>query len=61
MAFKAANARCEAYLIGTAYPTNTTNFATNLALWLKDRTQAGAALSSATQKWMALLANAANQ
>ncbi len=58
---KAANARMEAYLIGTAYPTATTDLTTNLSRWLKDGSQSGASLTSATNRFQKLLTNAANQ
>lgn len=60
--FRDANARCQAYLIGTAYPTGTTtNLNALLLKWLGDSTQAGATTQSATQRFQALLTNAANK
>ena len=59
---KDANARMRAYLLGTAYPTGTTtNLNALLLQWLGDSTQAGATTQSATQRFQALLTNAANQ
>ena len=58
--FKKANARTEAYLVTTAYAgTASTDHTTNVSRWLKDSTQAGATTQSATQRYQALLSNAA--
>lgn len=59
--FRAANSRMEAYLIGTAYPTATTDTTSNITRWVNDGSQAGASTQTATQRFQSLLTNAANQ
>ncbi len=57
-----ANTRCQIQLIGTTYVADASkDFTTNLQRYLKDGSQAGASLLSATARWMKLLSISADK
>lgn len=57
---RVATARMQIYLTATAYVgAASTDTTANIARWLKDGTQSGASTQSATQRFQALLTNAA--
>jgi len=56
---KAANARMLIYLTQTAYVGASTDVTTLTQRWIKDASQSGASTQSATQRFKALLSNAA--